>query len=50
MKRIIVLLAVIPALLLAYSYYLTDALTSINGSNWTQNGVLSATSGGLTSL
>jgi hypothetical protein len=33
----------------AYSYYYTDPLTSINPANWTQNGVLSARSGGLTS-
>jgi hypothetical protein len=32
-----------------YQYYYTDALTSINGSNWTQNGTLSATPAGLTS-
>lgn len=32
-----------------YSYYYTDTLTSINASDWTQNGTLSAGSGGLTS-
>jgi len=32
-----------------YQYYYTDALTSIDGSKWTQNGTLSATATGLTS-
>jgi hypothetical protein len=32
-----------------FSYYYTDTLTSVNTSNWTQNGTLSAGSGGLTS-
>jgi hypothetical protein len=38
-----------PALFGAYAYYYTDSLTSINTSNWTQNGTLTAGSGGLTS-
>ncbi|MGB6944394.1 MAG: hypothetical protein WBE37_18480, partial [Bryobacteraceae bacterium] len=37
------------ALLATYTYYFTDTLTSINTSNWTQNGTLTAGSGGLTS-
>lgn len=37
------------ALFAAYTYYLTDTLTSINTTNWTQNGTLTAGSGGLTS-
>ncbi len=32
-----------------YTYYYTDTLTSINTSNWTENGTLTAGSGGLTS-
>ena len=32
-----------------YTYYYTDGLTSINTSNWTENGTLTAGSGGLTS-
>ncbi|MCW5981050.1 MAG: hypothetical protein KIT09_23410, partial [Bryobacteraceae bacterium] len=31
-----------------YTYYYTDALTSINGAKWTQNGTVSGTSIGLT--
>ena len=32
----------------AYVYYYSDTLTTINASNWTQNGSVSATSSGLT--
>jgi hypothetical protein len=35
--------------LFAYTYYFTDSLTSINTTYWTQNGTLTAGSGGLTS-
>jgi len=38
-----------PALFGTYTYYYTDSLTSINTSNWTENGTLTAGSGGLTS-
>lgn len=41
--------AIAPALFAAYTYYFTDSLTSINTSNWTENGTLTAGSGGLTS-
>jgi hypothetical protein len=37
------------ALLGTYTYYFTDSLTSINTSNWYQNGTLTAGTGGLTS-
>ena len=37
------------ALFGAYTYYYTDSLTSINTTYWTQNGTLTAGSGGLTS-
>ena len=33
----------------AYQYYYSDTLTTINTANWTQNGTVTATSGGLTS-
>ncbi len=37
------------AVLGTYTYYYTDSLTSINTSNWTENGTLTAGTGGLTS-
>ena len=37
-----------PAGTTGYVYYYTDPLTSINSSNWSQNGSVSATSSGLT--
>ncbi len=32
----------------AYTYYYSDTLTTVNTTNWTQNGSVTATSGGLT--
>ncbi|HXI43336.1 MAG TPA: hypothetical protein VNH83_25370, partial [Bryobacteraceae bacterium] len=48
-RTIGLLLLLAAAVFGGYTYYYTDALTSINGTNWTQNGSLTATSGGLTS-
>jgi len=48
-RRLLALLLTPPGCLLAsYTYYYTDSLTSINTTNWYQNGSLTATSGGLT--
>ncbi|MGA2882186.1 MAG: hypothetical protein ABSG13_24810 [Bryobacteraceae bacterium] len=47
--RLAVLAAVCSAAFATYTYYYTDSLTSINTTNWTQNGTLTAGSGGLTS-
>ena len=43
------LAAVCSALYGTYTYYYTDTLTSINTTNWKQNGILTAGTGGLTS-
>lgn len=48
MKRLPLLALATTALLMAaYSPYLTDAFTTINLTNWYQNGTLTATAGGL---
>jgi RHS repeat-associated protein len=47
--RSAIVAAACSTLLFAYSYYYTDSLTSINTSNWTENGTLTAGTGGLTS-
>jgi RHS repeat-associated protein len=47
MKRLIPIFVLVRAFLAAYTYYYTDALTSINTSNWWQNGTVTATAGGL---
>ncbi len=44
-----VLLAAASRLFGAYTYYLTDPLTSINTANWYVNGTATATTGGVTS-
>jgi hypothetical protein len=49
LTRLAIFAAACSALLGTYTYYFTDTLTSINTSNWTQNGTLTAGSGGLTS-
>jgi hypothetical protein len=49
LMRLAVLVATCSAAFGAYTYYYTDSLTSINTTNWTQNGTLTAGSGGLTS-
>jgi len=48
MKRLLLLVLATAALLMAaYSPYFTDAFTTINLTNWYQNGTLTATGGGL---
>ena len=49
LTRSAIFAAACSALFGTYTYYFTDTLTSINTSNWTQNGTLTAGSGGLTS-
>jgi RHS repeat-associated protein len=47
--QLAILAAACTALFATYTYYFTDTLTTINTSNWTENGTLTAGSGGLTS-
>ena len=49
MKTLALLLSMLSPAFGAYTYYYTDALTSIDGTKWTQNGSVTATTGGLTS-
>jgi YD repeat-containing protein len=49
LTRSVIFAAACSALLGTYPYYFTDTLSSINTSNWTENGTLTAGSGGLTS-
>ena len=46
LKHVLLFFAPVP--LFGYSYYYSDTFSSINTSNWTQNGSLSAGSSGLT--
>src|SRR5690242_14791625 len=49
MKRTAVTVALVArALFGAYQFYYTDTLTTINTTNWGQNGSVSATTSGLT--
>ena len=49
MRRFLGVSLVAAPLFAAYTYYFSDSLTSINTSNWWQNGSLTAGSSGLTS-
>ena len=47
LSRLKYLIAFLPASVYGYSYYFSDTLTSINASNWTQNGSLTASASGI---
>src|SRR5260370_39608534 len=47
-SRLLAILTAPACLFAAYTYYYTDTLTSINTTNWYQNGSLTPTTGGLT--
>jgi RHS repeat-associated protein len=47
-RHLLALIAAASLLSGAYTYYYSDALTTINGANWFTNGSVSATSSGLT--
>ncbi len=49
-RRILLPVLLATPLLAVYTYYYSDTLTGINTSNWTQNGPLSASGSGLTSV